>query len=194
MKTKFWKIPSTEEECKLVQDVWLNYSVNNLTEEELTKQFHISKAYIKKAVQWVLENKLMVYDAKMQKESSIESARWRMKEIRIDLSRVREKYGKPNKDENWEIVRDKNGNPILYEYKYNDIMAIVMLQRALRENDELILKLYGLLSNSGVNVINNVNVDAQKESVRKEVASLDLTEERREEMVKILQQVESLVN
>ena len=69
-----------------------------------------------------------------------------------------------------------------------------MLQRALRENDELILKLYGLLSNSGVNVINNVNVDAQKESVRKEVASLDLTEERREEMVKILQQVESLVN
>jgi hypothetical protein len=147
--------PETQEQYL---KIWTHYAVGHFTKEQLAKLFDCSHDTIANAIEWCADNRLQLKTPVLA-EAAKEAVEARLRELRNDLVRVREK------------------EPVNYGW-------VLGINKQVKENEELLWKLQAVIQDKSSITINTTQVN-QVIKARDEIVGRLTDDERREVATRI---------
>lgn len=122
--------------------IYIMYTLAHATEEQIAQQLSVCRRTIAKAIKWVVDSRMDIpNDWALQ--IAVDGVRYRMQQLTEDMNKER-----------------KRDNPCLN--------AVIGFQRALKENQELLLKLQSLLVEKiDLTVHEDVDIEKLREKLHK---------------------------
>lgn len=125
--------PIKQETKELYTKIWTHYSVGHFSQEQLAKLFDCSVDTVTNAVKWGASNRVNL-PSQVIMESAKESVESRIRELMNDLIRI------------------KQETPINWN-------AVIGTNKLIKENEELLWKLQGVIQDRSVVTINSTQVN-----------------------------------
>ena len=146
--------------------IWTHFAVGHFTKEQLAKLFDCSPDTITNAVEWSSNNRLQLKTPVLL-QAAMEAVETRLRELRNDLVRIREK------------------EPVNYNW-------VLGINKQIKENEELLWKLQAVIQDKSSITINTTQV-SQVIKARDEITGR-LTDDERREVVARLREIASRRN
>ncbi len=125
--------PTKQDTKEFYTRVWTNYAVAHLSQEQLASLFDCSVDTIANAIKWGANNRTQM-PSPVVMEAAKEALESRIRELKNDL------------------VRIKEGTPINWN-------AVIGMNKLIKENEELLWKLEGVIQDKSVITINSNQVN-----------------------------------
>ena len=138
--------------------IWTHYAVGHFTKEQLATLFNCSHDTIANALEWCSNNRLQL-KIPVLLQAAMEAVETRLRELRNDLVRIREK------------------EPVNYNW-------ILGINKQIKENEELLWKLQAVIQDKSSITINATQV-SQIIKARDEIVGRLTDDERREVAARI---------
>ena len=145
--------PKKDETQEQYFKIWSHYSVGHFTKEQLAKLFDCSHDTIANALEWCSSNRLQLKTPVLL-QAAMEAVEARLRELRNDLVRIREK------------------EPVNYNW-------VLGINKQVKENEELLWKLQVVIQDKSSITINATQV-SQIIKARDEITGRLNDDERRE--------------
>jgi hypothetical protein len=153
--------PIKQETKELYTKIWTHYSVGRFTQEQLASLFSCSVDTVSNAVKWGANNRTQL-PSQIIIEATKEAVESRLRELMNDL------------------VRIKQETPINWN-------AVIGMNKIIRENEELLLKLQGVIQDRSIVTINSTQVN-QLVQARDEIME-GMTDEQRQQLISSIEAV-----
>ena len=134
--------------------IWTHFSVGHFTKEQLAKLFDCSHDTIANAIEWCADNRLQLKTPVLL-QAAMEAVETRLRELRNDLVRIREK------------------EPVNYNW-------VLGINKQVKENEELLWKLQAVIQDKSNITINTTQQVNQVIKARDEIVGRLNDDERRE--------------
>ena len=154
--------PIKDETQEQYLKIWTHYAVGHFTKEQLSKLFDCSHDTIANAIEWCADNRLQLKTPVLL-QAAMEAVETRLRELRNDLVRVREK------------------EPVNYNW-------VLGINKQVKENEELLWTLQEVIQDKSSITINTQVSQAIK--ARDEIVGR-LTEDERREVATRLREIAS---
>ena len=153
--------PIKDETKKLYTKIWTHYSVGRLNYQQLGELFSCSEDTISNAIQWCAENRTQL-DPRILTEAAKETLENRIRELRSDAIRIKE-----GSSINWN--------------------AYIGMNKLIKENEELLWKLQGVIQDKSIVTISTTQVNQVVKA--KDEAMEKLTDDKRRELATRIREV-----
>lgn len=147
--------PKKDETKELYIKIWTHYSVGHFTQEQLAKLFECSVDTVSNGIKWGANNRVQL-PSQVIIEAAKEAVESRIRELMNDL------------------VRIKQESPINWN-------AVIGTNKLIKENEELLWKLQGVIQDRSVVTINSTQVN-QVVQARDEVIE-GMTDEEQQQLI-----------
>ena len=145
--------PIKDETQEQYLKIWTHFAVGHFTKEQLAKLFDCSHDTIANAIEWSSDNRLQLKTPVLL-QAAMEAVETRLRELRNDLVRVREK------------------EPVNYGW-------VLGINKQIKENEELLWKLQAVIQDKSSITINTIQAN-QVIKARDEIVGRLNDDERRE--------------
>lgn len=147
--------PIKQETKELYTKIWTHYSVGHFTQEQLANLFDCSVDTVSNAIKWGANNRVQL-PSQVIVEAAKEAIENRIRELRNDLVRIKEE------------------SPVNWN-------AAIGTNKLIKENEELLWKLQGIVQDRSVITINSTQVN-QLVKVRDEIIE-GMNDEQRQKLI-----------
>ena len=158
--------PIKDETQEQYLKIWTHFAVGHFTKEQLAKLFNCSHDTIANAIDWCADNRLQLKTPVLL-QAAMEAVETRLRELRNDLVRIREK------------------EPVNYNW-------VLGINKQVKENEELLWKLQAVIQDKSSITINTTQV-SQVIKARDEITGR-LTDDERREVAARLREITSRQN
>jgi hypothetical protein len=153
--------PIKQETKELYTKIWTHYSVGHFTQEQLASLFNCSVDTIANAIKWGANNRVQL-PTQVIMSAAQEAVENRIRELMNDL------------------VRIKQETPINWN-------AVIGTNKLIKENEELLWKLQGVIQDRSIVTINSTQVN-QLVQARDEVIE-GMTDEQRQQLISSIETI-----
>lgn len=125
--------PVKEETKEQYLKIWTHYCVGHFSQDQLAKLFDCSHDTVTNAIKWAAENRTQ-FNAPILAEAAKESLESRLRELRSDLTKIKEAI-----PTNWN--------------------AVIGIHKLIKDNEELLWKLQAVIQDRSVITLNTTQVN-----------------------------------